>query len=247
MAAPAWNTVIPAFILLGSTTLAEGANFSQYPPPMVSVAQGDDVLLSFLIDGRTDRDAIVIQGPNPITGSNKFVPVYELGAGEEDPHEPFKGNFSVNIAWFDGITVVNLTILDFQHGEAGLYKLSVGFHTGPDINVTIVADLPVINTTSILETKTGNTMVPTGSTSPGGRLPGWAVALIVLATFAVLTAVAIVIYKWRTSGTRRENQERYTAVKKEAHDNVDTRQDAEANVIEMNGIGGPSCNGPSHA
>ncbi|XP_035679043.1 uncharacterized protein LOC118417557 [Branchiostoma floridae] len=231
MTAPTWTSVIPIILFSGATTLTDGsAMFIQYPPSTVEGGQGDDKLLSFAANGTEEHESIVIQGPNPITGSNKFVPVYELGAGEEDPHEPFKGNFSVSIAWFNGITVVNLTILDFQLGEVGLYKLSVGFHTGPDINVTMNdlngSDEGITNNTAATALMTtGSHVNNTGSASSGG-LPGGSIAAIVIVVVLPIIAIVVAggcIYKRRNGRPPQVPPQRYDPVHNGGRDPHDNR------------------------
>ncbi|XP_066279623.1 uncharacterized protein [Branchiostoma lanceolatum] len=212
----------PTFTSSPCTTQSQGkggsAMFIQYPPPKVKGSQGDNILLAFAANGTEEDDLIIIQGPNPTTGSKKLREIFVNRRVQKDPEELFKDNFTVNFAWSEGITVVNLTIPDLQSGDEGTYKLSVAFLIGPDINVTMNVligpnDGVKVNTTANPQTTSGsnvNTTELTGSTS-GGGLPDWAAILIGI-VFAIIIAIVIIVYKRRNSGPPPQALPRYDPV-----------------------------------
>ncbi|KAI8504689.1 hypothetical protein Bbelb_178070 [Branchiostoma belcheri] len=230
-------TFIAVLLAMEATiTLSDGApTFIQYPASPVTGAQGSNISLTCVAVGTGEQDTVIVQGPNPLTGSKLSI-IYEL-AKEADPYEPYKGNFSVTHTWSNGTTVVAMTILDFQPGDVGTYKLSVGFLIGSGVNVTAELVVPdaTAKTTVTSQTTTGGrvnttSVDQTGSTS-GGALPGWATAIIVTGVVLAIIAIAIlVIYvRWRSSGTPpKEPPVRYTPV---------TNGDADPNVKVLDGMG----------
>ncbi|XP_078689147.1 uncharacterized protein LOC144920691 isoform X2 [Branchiostoma floridae x Branchiostoma belcheri] len=227
-------TFIAVLLAMEATiTLSDGTpTFIQYPASPVPGAQGSNISLTCVAVGTGEQDTVIVQGPNPLTGSKLSI-IYEL-AKEADPYEPYKGNYSVTHTWSNGTTVVAMTILDFQPGDVGTYKLSVGFLIGSGVNVTelVVPDATAKTTVTSQTTKGGlvNTTAvdPTGSTS-GGGLPGWATAIIVVASLILASACIYLIYRWRNSRTPAQDPPvRYDPVK---------NGDADPNVQVLNGVG----------
>ncbi|XP_066288739.1 uncharacterized protein [Branchiostoma lanceolatum] len=228
-------------LLLGTiATISDGARaptFVQHPPSTVRGTRGDNLLLTVVVNGTDELDPIVIQGPNPITGSNKLVPIFERGTGQENPHEPFKGNFSVSTDWSGGVTVVNMTILDVQSGDEGTYMFSMAFHAGPGINVTVNELNGHNDGVTVNTTVTGSKVNTTESTGSGEGLTGGAIAGIVIGLVIAAMAVAgIYLYKRRNSGIPPPDpQIVYVPVDKEAHDNGDVPGAQEPNGVGRHG------------